>query len=473
MKLVFIQDYIGYQFGIMYISSVLKKHNHYCEVFVEGLEDDLITAVCEAKPSIIGFSSMTGTQRWLKNTISRLKNRLNVPIVVGGPHPTYFPETINEEGIDITCIGEGERPMLELANRFDKGEDYSDIPGLYVKKNGKVVRNVVAPIQEDLDQLPLADRSIYLKYPFFQELSEVTVCTSRGCPWKCNFCHNASRQELYAGDKFVRLRSVKSIIDELDIVTKELKKVTSVTIVDDIIGINRKWLNDFCDEYREKIRLPWYASIRADLIAESTVKKLKESNCFCLSLGVESGNGFLRQSVLGKNIGNDTMVRAGRLIKEAGIKLRTSNMYFLPGETIDNAFETIQINKAMGVDYPWVYAFQPYPNTPLYDYAVKNGFLDKNFSFNDIDPLGLVKSPIKLKDTSKILVLHRLFYYAVKIPGFEYLLKFLVYVPNNFLFDFLHRMSLLFTYAGYHQISIFKALTVTLQARRQLKANVE
>jgi len=76
--------------------------------------------------------------------------------------------------------------------------------------------------------------------------------------------------------------------------------------------------------------------------------------------------------------------------------------------------------------------------------------------------LGMLKSPLerKLKDGKKLKVLHRLFYYGVKIPGFVYLLKLLVYFPNNFIFEFLLRFSLLINYAKFHEISLFRALMV-------------
>ena len=181
-----------------------------------------------------------------------------------------------------------------------------------------------------------------------------------------------------------------------------------------------------------------------------------------MTIGLESGNAEMRNNILKKDISNETYLLAARFIKENGIKLRTSNIIFLPGETIEMGFETLWLNKKMKVNYAWVYPLQPYPGTEIYQYAVENGFLDKEFSFDDIDPLGMLKSPLerKLKDGKKLKVLHRLFYYGVKIPGFVYLLKLLVYFPNNFIFEFLLRFSLLINYAKFHEISLFRALMV-------------
>ena len=143
-------------------------------------------------------------------------------------------------------------------------------------------------------------------------------------------------------------------------------------------------------------------------------------------------------------------------------------MVFLPEETIEKAFSTVKLNKKMKVDFPWAYALQPYPGTDIYKYSVEKGFLDKNFSFDDIDPLGMLESPLagKLKDGGKIKVLQRFFYFGVKVPGFIHLLKLLVYIPNNFIFDFFHKMSILVSYASYHQIGLTRALKIALQARK-------
>lgn len=471
MKMVFVQEFFGPQHGVMYISSILKKCGHECDVFIAGLEKDVIRSVCDARPDLVGFSCITGFHNWVQRTAVDIKNVLSrVPVIVGGPHPTYFPEMINMEGIDMICIGEGEDAIVELARKIDAKQDYSDINNLWVKRDGEVKKNPIGPLIEDLDSLPFPDHKIYHKYPYFRKSTEVPVSLSRGCPYNCYFCYNAAKKTLYAhGSKYVRWRSPEKIVAELQMLRKEYSNVKSVIISDDIIGFNRAWLTEFGKEYREKINLPFFASIRADNVDEYTISKLREANCFCLSIGVETGNESVRRDILGKNIKNSTLIRAGKLIKEAGIRLRTSNMFFLPSETIGDAFETVKINILMKADYPWAYILQPYPRTRIYEYARKNKFLDENFSIDDIDPLGLIENPVKIRDGKKIWVVQRLFYYAVKIPGFIYLLKLLVYVPRNFVFDFLQRFAILMSYASYHQVSIFRALRVSLEARKYSK----
>lgn len=469
MKISFAQNFLGPHFGIMYLSAILKKNGHDVDVFIEDLDKNIVQKIFESKPDIIGFTCITGEHQWAQRKILEIKKVMpNVIIVVGGPHPTYFPEMIQEKGIDIICRGDGERSILELVEKTRDKKPINDISGLWIKEKDSIYRNGIARLVEDIDLLPFADRTIYDKYDFFKKETELPICVSRGCPYNCTFCYNAIKRDLYKGQKMVRIRSVDNIISEIKILLKKYPGIKSIIFNDDNFGIDPKWFDEFCEKYGGINGPPFFASIRADFINEERVKKLKHANCFCLSLGVESGDLELRKYILHKNITDEVCLNAAKMIKKYGIKIRTSNMVFLPGENIEKAFRTIELNKKMKVDFPWAYALQPYPGTDIYKYSVKNGFLDKNFSFDDIDPLGMLESPLasKLKDGNKIKVLQRFFYFGVKIPGFIYLLKLLVFIPNNFVFDFFYKFSILISYAAYHQIGIVRALKIALQARK-------
>lgn len=470
VKIAFIQNLTGQQFGIMYISAVLKEHNHEAEVFVEGLEANLIESLLKANPDVVGFTCITGGQRWVKKRAHEIKEVLNVPIIVGGSHPTYFPEMVEADNIDMICRGEGEYAVLELLNRLEEKKECNDILNLWVKKDGRIYKNELRPLVKDIDLLPFPDRGIYKKYPFLSQLTEMPANFSRGCPYNCTFCYNSSKKKLYNCDSgYVRTRSVAKAIIELQQALNDNKRIKSIMVVDDEIAFDKKWFAEFCREYKSKINLPFFASIRANFATEDNIRRFKEANCRCLSVGVETGNYLLRKKILGKNISNETYIEAAGIIKKYGIKLRTSNMFFIPGETIKDSFETLELNIRMKSDYPWAFMLQPFPRTDIYDYALENGYLDKDFSFDEVDSLGLTESPIKLRDGRKILVVHRLFYYGVKIPGFKFFLRALIYIPNNLLFDLLHRVVVVFIYISYHRLGILSVLKMAHDARTAQK----
>lgn len=469
MKVVFVQNFLGPHFGIMYLSAILKENGHIVDIFIEDLDKDIVKRIVESKPAIVGFTCITGEHRWVQRRAAEIKKIMpNVIVLVGGPHPTYFPEMIEENGIDIICRGDGETAVLDLVNKVQKKDDFSDVQGLWVKYNGKITRNNIAKLVDDINTLPFADRTIYDKYDFFKKETELPICVSRGCPFNCTFCYNAMKRNLYRGQKMVRIRDVDNIISEINLLLKKYPHTKSIIFNDDNFGIDAKWFDEFCEKYKNIKGPPFFASIRADFINDERVKKLKEANCFCLSIGVESGDPELRKYILHKGITDEICLNAAKIMKKYGIKIRTSNMVFLPGETIEKAFRTVEINRKMRVDFPWAYALQPYPGTDIYKCSIENGFLDKSFTFDEIDPLGILESPLapKIKDGNKIKVLQRFFYFGVKVPGFIYLLKLLVYIPNNIFFDFFHKLSILISYAAYHQIGIFRALQIALQARK-------
>ncbi|MCG8429834.1 MAG: hypothetical protein MJA29_01485, partial [Candidatus Omnitrophica bacterium] len=141
-------------------------------------------------------------------------------------------------------------------------------------------------------------------------------------------------------------------------------------------------------------------------------------------------------------------------------KVRTSNMLFLPGEDIGKALKTVDMNRLMQVDFAWAYTMQPYPGTDIYDYALKSGYLSEAFQFDDIDPLGLLRPIVKLKDERKILVVHRFFLLAVKSRLMRKLLNVFLLFPPNALYDAFYSFSLILSYAEYHEVGFWRAFRV-------------
>src|SRR3990167_7376694 len=107
MKILFVTEVkLGEIFGIMSIISVLRE-KHKCRVFIEG-EKDVFSEVRKFSPDIVCYSVITGFQKHFIELSKKIKKIKNVFSVFGGPHATFFPEMIKEEGVDAVCIGEGE-----------------------------------------------------------------------------------------------------------------------------------------------------------------------------------------------------------------------------------------------------------------------------------------------------------------------------------------------------------------------------
>jgi len=441
-RIAFVQNIAFEYLGVMYLSSVLKKKGHAVELFiVTGNEELVIRDLVRFAPDIVGFSCTTGIHVWALEFAARLKESMPCRVVLGGPHPTYFPDIIQEAHVDIICRGEGEGPLLDIADKIDRGEDLTGTLNCWFKTDAGIIKNEVRPLIEDLDTVPFPDRDMYYKYPFMRLLS-TNFIGGRGCPFDCSFCFNHAFKELYRGKgKMVRYRSVDNLIAEMKEVTEKYGLKT-LRLTDDTFILDKKWVEEFALKYKKQIGLPFFCTIRADLADENIIKRLSDAGCRTVGFGVESGTEVYRNTLLNKKITDEELKKTAALLKKYGIKFRTYNMLGLPGETVAEAFKTVTLNIELGTDYPWCSLFQPFPGTALARYALEKGFIAGSGE-NTISPSYFKDSPIRSEHNTEIANLHKFFIYAVKFPRLFPVIKKLIRLKPNFLFN----LAFLISYA--------------------------
>jgi radical SAM superfamily enzyme YgiQ (UPF0313 family) len=442
MKILFIQKGPFVSLGLMSISANLKQNNHKCDLLIENAERDILNKISKIKPDIIAFSCTTGMHIWAIKTASKIKKNFNVPILMGGPHPTFYPEVINNPYIDIICIGEGEKPMLELMNKLEKKEDITKIRNFHIKKDGKTYKNPLGNLIENLDSLPHCDRYLYKRYPFIMKQKSLRTITGRGCPYNCTMCFNKSIKGLYKNKgQYVRRRSVENVIDEL-IKAKEQLKIKRIDFQDDTFVYNfNTWLKPFLTEYKNKINLPFTCCVRANLITEEMAHLLKKSNCHSVKMGIESGNDFLNNKVLKKNLTKKQISDAMVKLKKSNLKVETFNMVGIPGETVETALETLEFNIKIKSDFAHCSLLNPYPRTEVEQYAKEHGYLDEKFNLESFENSFFIDTPIKLKDKNQIINIQRLFNLCVRFPFLYPITKKLIKLPRNFIFDTIFKID--------------------------------
>jgi anaerobic magnesium-protoporphyrin IX monomethyl ester cyclase len=197
MKILFIVDTSGPHMnreplGLMHISALLKQHGHVCDAFDLAEETDLVAAVRERDPQLLAFSAVSGLHRRLVCASREILEELDVLSIFGGPHPTYFPEMIEEEGVDVICRGEGEYPMLELVEALEAGANFRTIPNLWVKQDGQIHRNQLRPFVQNLDDLPWPDRELFATFSQLHTGNARSFMGGRGCPYDCTYAPNAT-----------------------------------------------------------------------------------------------------------------------------------------------------------------------------------------------------------------------------------------------------------------------------------------
>ena len=447
-KIAFVQNLHFEYLGVMYISSMLKQNGHQVEMFIpKGSKrlESFIKEISDFKPDLVGFPCTTGTHKWALKFAVILKHKLSTRTIFGGPHPTYFPEIIYEPPVDIICRGEGEYPLLDLASKIDRDEDITSTLSCWFKENGRIIKNDQRPLVEDLNQLPFPDRELYTsKYPYFRRSQKVFIA-SRGCPFNCAFCFNHQYKKLYEGKgKFVRHRSVENLIQEIKEVRDRDKALRTVYMQDDNFILNKEWVKEFADQYAREINLPFICLIRADLVDEPTIMKLSEANCKNVFFGIETGSERLRNSLLQKGITDEQILYTAHILRKCGIKFRTYNMLGLPGETMEEAYKTVEINMKIKTNYPWCALFYPFPATTLGDYAEKHHLLE---SPADNSPPSFFKtSTLKSAHKNEFINLQKLFFYGVKFPRLMPAIKRIIKWKPNILFEILFLIGYAWSY---------------------------
>ena len=435
-KFLFVQDNgVNENIGVMSIAGMLKAHRHDVDlIIVDEHRGNYLQLIDDINPDLIGFSFMTGNRKWAAETAREVKQATKKPIIFGGVHPTLFPEDIDFTYIDFLCIGEGEYPLIELMNKLMAGEDYTVIENLWVKKGGDIIKNPIRNLIDDFDALPLPFREIYYKYKFIRDLPIKRFISGVGCPYNCTFCHNPLERTIFRGKgKHVRKKSPERVIEEIKHV-KDKYILKRVHFSDDLFVIDKKWLARFLELYRKEINIPFSCNIRIDQIDEKTVKDMKNSCCWGMSFGIESGCEEIRNGILKKNLKQQDIVDNTAIIRKYGITTIVTNLMGLPGETIEDAFKTIALNQQIKVNYTRANILVPYPKTEIVDYAIEKNLLPADYSIKNFDQM-LRKAMLKSPQAREFENLCALFNITVKFPFLTPITRKLIKLPFRGLFS--------------------------------------
>lgn len=159
---------------------------------------------------------------------------------------------------------------------------------------------------------------------------------NRECPYRCVFCSNEALGAVYGmSSNNIRMRSVDSVLKEIEdtVAGYRLNDDTVLHFSDDLFIFNNEWLEEFSRAYRKNIRRPFWCTGRSNYITDDTCRLLKEAGCLTLMMSVESGNDFIRNEVMKRNITRETLFRSFELCHKYGINTLVSCIIGLPFET--------------------------------------------------------------------------------------------------------------------------------------------
>ncbi|MEK7722695.1 MAG: radical SAM protein, partial [Elusimicrobiota bacterium] len=293
--------------------------------------------------------------------------------------------------------------------------------------DGAIRRNGLRPLIEDLDSMPFYDRDIYFgQYPLLRDLSNKRFLVQRGCPYSCSFCFNHSFREMYGGlGKFVRFRSPGNIVREIERV-RSLYPLKSVSFNADSFTLHPQFL-ELLALYRERVGLPFFSNARFNELDGEKIAALKEAGCSYLAIGVESGSERIRNGILHRNMSDSVITGNAALLKKHGIPFSSYVMLGLPTETLEEAVKTLEFLSAIGSDTIMPSIYKPLVGTGLWDFMRQNDLFDGAAVGKE--------DGVKLPDRRELFNLYKLSHVAVRFPRLMPLIKKLIKLPENPLFQ--------------------------------------
>lgn len=337
------------------LGTLLKSKGYKVKIFLEewgSIKEDTIK-----NADIIMISTITATAKRAYELAKTYKTKYKKIIIMGGPHVSFLPEEALSYA-DFVIRGEGEKNLLKLIEYLEEGkEDFSSIPNLSYKKEGKIYHNPLDKNYVDLDTLPIPDYTLVEGFNL-NKLKIYPLSTSRGCPYNCIFCSVVSM----FGRKY-RFRNKDLVLEEL----KSIKKGQHVFFYDDNFLANKERSKILLEEMIKKnFQGTWSAQVRIDVYKDKELLQLmKRSGCLYLYVGLESINSETLQ-VYKKGITPFQIKEGIETIHQYHIKLHGMFVIGADTDTEESILETLDFSKRVKLDSVQFLILTPIPGTILF-----------------------------------------------------------------------------------------------------------
>jgi anaerobic magnesium-protoporphyrin IX monomethyl ester cyclase len=367
-------------YGLLFIATVLKMKGYRVMIFDRNVESrDFSETLSSFRPDVVGFSVLTGEMLRDAITMSKEVRAYNgtTPVVWGGVHPTLLPfQTIVSPYIDYVVVGEGEYTFLEFLRRLDDKTGIGAVPGIcYIsKEDGKPAHTGDRPFIDNLDILPDPDWEL-LDIPAYK--SNITLNSSRGCPYRCTFCYN---------QKFNKGRrsefSAPRVVGWMEYLYHKYG-IRHFNIMEDNFTFNRKRLDEFLELLiLKRMKVTWECESRITGMPKELFIKMKQAGCDYLNFGVESGSPRILR-FLKKDITTDKVKTVIGWCRDIGIHPKINMMFGLPEETDEDVGMSFDLIRQCKPFFVVANAYRPFPGTELFDYCIERGLFSMPSSLED------------------------------------------------------------------------------------------
>ena len=352
----------------LWIATVLRDSGHRADlVDATGMGiEELRREAAGYEAAVVLTSTMTVNED-ASVLVSLQEANPRLRTIVCGAHPTFMPKaTLSRRGIDFVVRGEAEYAIRDLVTALDRSEgEWREVPGIGYREKGQVLLNEPYPFIEDLDELPVPERSLLapgIDYfnPVVKRLPFTTAFTMRGCPGKCTFCSSPS----FYGRR-IRARSARSVLDEL----REIRDqgYREVFFRDEIFTVSRARTRAICEGIlADGIDLTWICSARVGSVDREMLALMKEAGCHMVRFGVESGSQEILDRIR-KEITVGQIEETFAWTRGVGMDTHAHTMIGMPGESEETIKATIGLLLRLEPTIITCGICTPYPGTELFE----------------------------------------------------------------------------------------------------------
>ncbi len=358
--------------GMSYLAASLQAQGHTVHLLDCTFLDrtDALNKALATGAEVVGIYCMVTLLEDCVWFASQLRAGCKL-LIAGGPLPTCDPVPFLGH-FDVVVCGEGEQTLLELLRAYPTTSDFNAIPGIVYRpqpvpsdsNDEEIVFTPERPFEKDLDRIPFPARELLPNEQYIQYgrkkygYSITTVMSTRGCPYRCEFCSNV----VFGGS--YRERSPANVVDEIEAALA--LGYDRISFSDDVFTMKPRRVLAVCEEIRRRgLQFHWECLGRVDSIDYVTALEMKNAGCTRIYFGIESGSDQILE-LMQKKITSEQARSAVVAAHRAGLEVGAFFILFYPGETDETVLHTLRFATSLPLDYLGLSMPYPLPGTTLY-----------------------------------------------------------------------------------------------------------
>lgn len=390
--------------GVRYLETALERGGYRVKViFFKGFnsqDPEVCTArevelcvdeVKKENPVYVGLSVMSSMYLESVELLCAGLRETGIPMIFGGAFASMFPDRMLDLGGAYVVRADGEIPMVKLANAISAGESGRGFPSVcYRGDDGSVVVNPIGDLLENIDEYGLptinSKEACYIEHDTVTQgdpqLSSMSyeVIASRGCPFTCSYCSVINLHRMFPKDvKYVRTRSVESVMAELIEAKKQFKKLVFVHFYDEIFPNSPGWIDNFIVQYKKYIHLPFTIWSHPKMVRLDELQKLVSVGLDEVIMGIQSGSPYIRKEIFHRYETQEDIIRATQIIRDSGVYWASYDfMLQHPFEKIEHLKETYYLVREMAMPMELqLHGLNFLPGTDIVDMAINAGLISR------------------------------------------------------------------------------------------------